>query len=188
MTFAIHVAFDSDVEEDLYGVAGETAYAGDQGADFTGKGAWFYLVSFDVVECEIVVEAPVLYIAAHAALTNSETAWALGEYSFIETGISNKWGWFVSVDTYGTTTFDIYYGAGRNNLEAGTLIGTLVVEYSVDTVTVTYVLTEPLLEEIQVYVGYEFPTTSAPGQYDYKVEDLGGVFVQGVTVNLDDLE
>ena len=188
ITLAIHVAFTDDVDNDMYGIAGETAYAGDDDSVFDGKGAWFYLVGFDVIACETTEPADVLYIAAHAALTNQETAWALGQYTFIDENISNKWGWFLSVNSYGTHTFDIYYGAGQNNLTAGTLIGTLEVEYTPEDVTITFVLTEPLLEEIQVYVGYTYPTTSAPGQYDYKVEDLGGVYEQGVTVNLDDLE
>ena len=187
-TFAIHVAF-TDVENDTTGVAGETAYAADQDAVFNGKGAWFYLVAFNVVECvEEPVDAPVLFIAAHAALTNSETAWALGQYSFIDEGIGKKWGWFLSVDTYGTHTFDIYYGAGGNSLTAGTLIGTLTVEYELEQVTVTYTLTQPLLDDVQVFAGYEAPTTGAPGQYDYKVEGLNGVYTVSVTIQLSDLE
>lgn len=185
-TFAIHVAF-AELENEENFLEGETAYAGDDDSEYNGKGAWFYLVSFAIVECETVGEAPVIYIAAHAALTNSETAWALGEFTFIDEGISNKWGWFLSIDEYGTHTFDIYYGAGNNSLVAGTLIGTLVVEYTEDEVIVTYNLTQPLLEEIQVYVGYSYPTTGAPGQYDYKVENLGGVYSASVTVDVIDL-
>lgn len=187
-TLAIHVAFeDVDSTLDTYNLAGETAYAAGEVPTFEGRGAWFYLVSFTVVECEIVVEAPVIYIAAHAALTNQETAWALGQFTFIETGIGNKWGWFIELDTYGTHNYDIYYGAGRNNLDAGTLIGTLVVEYSVNEITITYVLTQPLLEEVQVFVGYEYPTTGAPGQYDYKVQNLDGIATVEVVVLVEDL-
>jgi len=187
---AIHVAFEEvDSSLDPFNVAGETAYAAGPDAEFEGRGAWFYLVDFHVIECvQPPVEAPVLFIAAHAALTNGETAWALGEYTFIEEGISNKWGWFLSVDTYGTHTFDIYYGAGNNSLTAGTLIGTLEVEYGVTEVTVTYTLTQPLLDDFHVFVGYAYPTTGAPGQYDYIVENLNGVYVGSVTILVEDIE
>lgn len=187
-TLAVHVAFDEADEFTVSNVAGETAYAANEDAVFTGKGAWFYLVNFEVIECDVTPEeAPTLFIAAHAALTNSETAWALGDTSFIDAGISNKWGWFVDVNQYGTTTFDIYYGAGRNNLDAGTLIGTLTVEYFEEYVVVTYSLTEPLLEEAQLFVGFEAPTSGAPGSYDYKVENLGGVYETQFTVYFEDL-
>jgi hypothetical protein len=188
-TLAIHVAFeDVDASVDPYGLAGETAYAAGETPTYEGRGAWFYLVAFTVVECEVVVDdAPVIYIAAHAALTNQETAWALGQFTFIETGIGNKWGWFIELDLYGTHEYEIYYGAGRNNLDAGTLIGTLVVEYTETEITITYVLTQPLLEEVQVFVGYEYPTTGAPGQYDYKVQNLNGISTVEVVVLVEDL-
>ncbi len=190
-TFAIHVAFAEVLEDetDPTGLAGETAYAADEDAEFSGKGAWFYLVAFHIVPCNgNGEEAPVIYIAAHAALSNGETAWALGEYSFIDEGISTRWGWFLSVDTYGTHSFDIYYGAGQNNLESGTLIGTLLVEYTVDTVTITYELTEPMLEEVHVYVGYDYPTTASPGQFPYKLEDLNGAYTAVIVVPVEDIQ
>lgn len=185
---AVHVAFDAITEENPEStVLGETAYAANDEADFTGKGAWYYLIKFNVVKAP-VVEAPTIYIAAHAALTNSETAWALGETTFIEAGISNKWGWYIDLDQYGVTNFDIYYGAGNNNLNSGTLIGTLSVDYQEEFVIVTYTLTQPLLDEVQLFVGFEAPLTAAPGLYDYKSTDLGGVFEYQFTVLFADLE
>ncbi len=190
-TFAIHVAFAEVLEGEIdpTGLAGETAYAGDEDAEFTGRGAWFYLVAFHIVPCDgNGGEAPVIYIAAHAELSNDETAWALGEYTFIDEGISTRWGWFLSVATYGTHTFDIYYGAGQNNLDSGTLIGTLVVEYTEDTVTVTFNLTEPMLEEVHVFVGYNFPTTASPGQFPYKLDGLDGAYTAVIVVPVEEIQ
>jgi hypothetical protein len=56
----------------------------------------------------------------------SETGWALGAYKLNELrGIaSNKWGWYMPAET---GTFDIYAGAGQNDLTKGTLVGTVKV-------------------------------------------------------------
>lgn len=186
-TFAVHVAFE-ELEYDPLGLAGETAYAFCLDNAVVTGGGWFYLVSFMMVECDTVEPGgDTIYIAAHAALTNDETAWALGQVTFIDAGIGNNWGWYIEIEDYGVYEFDIYYGAGGNDLNAGTLIGTLTVDYSSEEIVVTYELDLPLLEEAQVYVGYTPPTTAAPGSFDYKVENLGGVYTYTFTILVDDL-
>lgn len=64
---------------------------------------------------------------------DGETAWAFGgdEYSdsFIDLGISNKWGWVVYY-TVGAPdlTADLYAGAGQNDLSKGTFVGTVTIK------------------------------------------------------------
>lgn len=71
--------------------------------------------------------------------------------------------------------FDIWAGAARCNLNKGTLVGTLTVDYDGSTATVTYTM-DPgyLMQNTQLYVGNEpLPRGSdgdymvSPGQYPY---------------------
>ena len=81
----------------------------------------------------------------------------------MELGLSNKWGWQLTFDENGET-FDLYYGAGRNDLSKGTFVGTLTLTWDGTYVTFTLDL-EPgvLLEEIQIHVDYNPMDTASPG-------------------------
>ena len=126
-----------------------------------------------------------------------ETGFAVGERCFSEDGIS-RWGWVVGPiaesdieDDY--NIYEIYAGAGRCNLSAGTLVGHLYVEYFNGTATVTYdAVPGNIFTETHLYVGNEmYPLdrrgrpTVAPGQFPnsepvcshtqrYVIEDLSG--------------
>ena len=91
-----------------------------------------------------------------------------------------RWGWTNGPISPGTSlTLDIYAGAGQCDLEKGTLVGELTVEYSGGTLKVNYEMTETsgftdalyTIYETHLYVGSEpYPTkakkyTVAPGQY-----------------------
>ena len=109
----------------------------------------------------------------------SETAWAFGDedaqpiWDFVR---SNNWGWTNGPLSEGSYEFDIYAGAGQNDIERGTLVGTLHVEYEDGNVTVKYELEEGFfLGETHLWVGEdELPEvrrgnrtefTNAPGQF-----------------------
>ncbi|SDG50467.1 hypothetical protein [Psychroflexus sediminis] len=98
-----------------------------------------------------------------------ETAFALGNNTFTELGLTNgRWGWaheFTEVQD-GTYTLDIWAGAGQNNTSNGVEVGLLTVEVSGSDITVTYDMSPGYtMSETHLYLGDDMPTTVAPGQY-----------------------
>ena len=121
---------------------------------------------------------------------NNETAFAFGgDYAtcFLNMGFS-RWGWSNGAIAEGTYEWPIYAGAGQCDLTKGTHVGTLHVNYSAGTATVSYeIFSGYSLEETHLYVGTaSLPTkngnsTVAPGQYpnigtasSYTVTGLSG--------------
>lgn len=108
-----------------------------------------------------------------------ETAFAKGGYVFASDSKSNpeglpslnltknRWGWAINVTANGTTTYEIWKGAGLNDTSKGELVGTLTVTKNGSLVTVTYNLTDDVMSELHIYVGDSKPTTTAPGQYGF---------------------
>ncbi|RLD65281.1 MAG: hypothetical protein DRI95_09070 [Bacteroidetes bacterium] len=112
-----------------------------------------------------------------------ETAYAYGEdYATCFLNIpgvnSNNWGWSNGPLDEGTYSWPIYAGAGQCNIDHGTWVGTLDVDYSGGTCTVTYNIdSEFTLEETHLFVGDEYlprnkknKFTTAPGQFPYSGE------------------
>lgn len=116
-----------------------------------------------------------------------ETAFAYGDSyvkPFTEYGFSN-WGWTNGPIGEGTYVWDIYAGAGQNDLSKGLKVGNVTVTYySNGTLTWEIKMDEGYIlenetgyEEVHVYIGSEaLPTfkykrttvqTVAPGQYPY---------------------
>lgn len=110
---------------------------------------------------------------------SSETAWAFGGDSAIrfndsKIGLKN-WGWTNGPLTEGTYKFDLYAGAGQNDLSKGTLVGSLNVKYINGKVTVSYdLLPGYTMGEAQLYIGNGYLPikgkgyTNSPGQFSYK--------------------
>lgn len=130
-------------------------------------------------------------------------------------GVSfNRWGWTNGKlsDPSGALTYDIYAGAGQCDLNKGTRVGELIVNYSNGTLTVTYKMTETgftgnlyTLSETHLYAGSDpyaankgsGKFTVAPGQYGntethndateytYEMDDLSGdiYFIAHAVVN-----
>ena len=104
-----------------------------------------------------------------------ETAFGYGggwAHCFSEYGFK-RWGWTNGPLEEGEYTFDIYAGAGQCDLEKGTLVGELEVNFEESEVEITYSLDEGFsLDEVHIYAGSdEIPAgkngklTVAPGQY-----------------------
>jgi len=118
-----------------------------------------------------------------------ETAYGFGEdiaTCFIDEGFGN-WGWTNELTE--TVTVDLYAGAGQCDLEVGTWVGTVTVDYYGDYADVTYTMDGYFtMDEIHFYIGEGmFPTkknkpTVSPGQYTYKNDELGGVYDYSFTV------
>lgn len=113
-----------------------------------------------------------------------ETAFAFDNQTcFLEDGF-NRWGWTLgSFSAPFESSFTIYAGAGRCNIESGTDVGVLNVSYVNGTVSVEFVAHEGYgFFATHLYIGNEkYPRlrngkpTVAPGQYPYKHDNLDGV-------------
>jgi len=151
---AVHVSFDAATSTSTSNVAGQTAYAANNTASYTGRGAWYYLVSFNVVKQPIVVNPE--YV------TRQETAYAYFGSTSIpfnqDASASNAWGWYT---TYQEGTFPVYAGAGQNDLNKGTLVGYITVSGT----TVTFVPFDNVtVLEQHFYIGGNIPTR-VPGRW-----------------------
>ncbi len=122
-----------------------------------------------------------------------ETAYGFGEdiaTCFIDEGFGN-WGWTNQFNE--TVTVDLYAGAGQCDLDVGTWVGTVTVDYYIDYADITYTMDgDYTMDEIHFYIGETmFPTTKkgkktvSPGQYTYKNDELGGVNNYSFTVELE---
>ncbi|GAJ09027.1 unnamed protein product, partial [marine sediment metagenome] len=97
-----------------------------------------------------------------------------GAHCFSEYGFGN-WGWSNGPLAAGSYTFDIYAGAGQCDINKGTLVGTLTVDYDGAEAIVTYnMYAGYTMDETHLYVGTDpLPIkknggyTTAPGQYLY---------------------
>ena len=115
------------------------------------------------------------------AIWADETAWAYGgelanpNWDYVN---NRFWGWTNGPLTEDEYEWDIYAGAGQNDLTKGQVVGTLYVEYLDGTVTVTYQLDDGFyLGETHLWVGDDvLPMvnqgrrqvyTNAPGQFPY---------------------
>ena len=139
----------------------------------------------DAEACVEILEDEVCYA--------DETAWAYGgddanpNWDFVN---NRFWGWTNGPLSEGSYEWDIYAGAGQNDLSKGTIVGTLYVTYSNDNVYVKYEMGEVddfgqvYLGEVHLWVGEDvLPEvtrgratvyTNAPGQFptkDYFVFD-----------------
>jgi hypothetical protein len=141
----------------------ETAWAGSD--PLVGQGSWATYFTFTLI-CDSWEEPE----------GGCETAFAYGgekATTFTDLIGTPRWGWSNGPLIEGDYAFDIYAGAGRNDLDRGTLVGTLTVHYADGTATVTYALSEGFtLSETHLYAGTatmpvkkkDVPTF-APGQY-----------------------
>ena len=138
------------------------------------KTSAFYM-SYCVQQCE------------NPPLGGCETAYAFGEsvatcFLNIPGVQSNNWGWSNGPIGAGTYSWPMYAGAGQCNIGNGTHVGTLTVNYTPPTATVTYtVFNGYVLNETHLHVGNQILPrrgnrfTTAPGQFPYKRENLNGV-------------
>lgn len=125
------------------------------GTRITAKGSWATSFAF-TVNCP---PPPPPSVVADAC----ETAWALGDDTFASLDIATRWGWVLTVD--GPVTAPIYAAAGGNNLEAGTLVGSLTVTPGATSTQVTFTMLPGFsMDETHLYVGTTLPETAAPGQ------------------------
>jgi hypothetical protein len=146
----------------------ETAFGGNI-SNNSGTARWYYYAEYVTVCCE------------NPPPPSNEklgTAFAKGGYVFTTDrksnpeslptlGLSkNRWGWSINLTSAGSTSYDLYVGAGLNFVSKGKLVGNVTVNFTGSQATVTYNLNSGFsIEEGHVYAGDFKPTTIAPGQY-----------------------
>lgn len=153
----VHVAFAEDLDPENP-VAGETAYAGEP--EFPGKGAWFYYVALEFVPCTDDPDPD------PGPEENCETTYAhFGEASIPFNPNGGSWGWYAEFEP---GTYDLWAGAGQNDLSKGTHVGELTVHPDG---TIEYTLFEGFevnminnMPEEHFYIGALVPER-VPGQW-----------------------
>jgi len=155
---------------ELHNAANEKAYVFGKS---TSKKDGYYL-TYCVQQCE------------NPPLGGCETAYAFGGsvancFLNIPGVQSNNWGWSNGSIGAGSYSWPMYAGAGLCNIENGTHVGTLTVNYTPPTATVTYTVFDGYaLNETHLYVGNLIlprkgnKYTTAPGQFPYKHGNLNG--------------
>ncbi|MCI5146282.1 MAG: hypothetical protein D3923_12315 [Candidatus Electrothrix sp. AR3] len=104
----------------------------------------------------------------------------------IELGASNKWGWQIDVPPFASIiTKDIYAGAGQNDLDKGTKVGTLLIDYIYPMINVSFMMSDDYtMNETHLYVGLGNTTTGAPGQFGHLHTGLAGASSDSYNINL----
>lgn len=147
-------------------ISSETAWSG----NITGPGkAWWYYSTYIPACCETTPPT---------GGDKLGTAFAKGGYVFTTDKKSNpeklpslnltknRWGWAINLTQAGTYTFDLWVGAGLNDLSKGLLVGDVVISFNGTQAVITYNLDYGYsIEEAHVFAGDFRPTTLAPGQY-----------------------
>jgi hypothetical protein len=117
----------------------------------------------------------------------TETAWAFGEYTFIDEGIAVRWGWFqdLSLSDLPWET-EIWAAAGQNDTTKGSLVGSLLVSDNGDgSIEVEFMIDSAYsISESHLFVGADAPTTQAPGQLGHLHENLGDANYDSYTIDL----
>lgn len=118
------------------------------------------------------------YGGADGAYTDGPAAMVVANNT-VEGNTSNNWGWTNQITGPGIYVFTLYRGAGQNDLDNGTPVGTLTVEFDGEFAEITYEVAEPYtLSEAHLWVGETmlplvsrtvrgvttYTPTAAPGQ------------------------
>jgi len=168
--------FDGDGN---FTASGDTGFGGGNGVNVGEPGRWWYYGEYTVC-CDF----------GGPKVPFCKTAYAKGGYVWVKPTrgkgrvdfnpeklpslnlIDGRWGWAINVTEQGETEYEIWAGAGLNDTNNGTLVGTLAVSWDGEDVCFLYDLDEGFtMEELHVYAGDLPPDTIAPGQYGY-IEDF----------------
>lgn len=138
------------------------------GEQIIEKGSWAMFSSVDFT-CPVDTALPSV-----EKTCGTETAYALGDQTFIDLGItSSRWGWQVTVNDGDDFTTPIYAGAGQNDITKGTEVGELAVSYLNGELTVTYLMLDGfVMEDLHLNVSEDDLVSIAPGHYTFVKEGL----------------
>jgi len=182
--FAVH----ADVFRVVNGTVVQQETAWGNGTRIVDKGNWgtYFTV---LVSCDCEQGPPPGNFTCETAFAKSLT------YSrcFLLDGF-NRWGWTNGPLPYGSYTFELWAGAGQCDLSKGTLVGTVLKEYTANAVHITYMMFAGYgLQETHVYIGSQmYPlvqqgkkmvATVAPGQYPYQHQNLNNATIDTYNIN-----
>lgn len=145
----------------------ETAFGGNTGINVGSPGRWWYYATY-AISCD---QGQVDTACMETAFAKGNYIWTTDKKSNPENLPSlkltrNRWGWAIQLPGPGLYSYDIWAGAGLNNTNNGTKVGTLDVNWTGNSATVTYSTTAPyLLEEVHLYASNSAPSTIAPGRF-----------------------
>ncbi len=173
---SIYVAAHASLQKLLSNGSYQTETGWGEGQRITAKGNWAMYYSF-TFGCQ----------AEEPELANCETAFAFGNTTFIDMGLTNnRWGWVIEAIP-GFYTTPIYAAAGNNIISNGFQAGILTYSYRGSYLTLDFKIMGPYkLSETHVYVSNTPPSTIAPGQYgnthilnaatadNFRIENLNG--------------
>jgi hypothetical protein len=185
---------------------GDTAFGGDQPQCDTCD-RWYFLGQFtpDCTDC------------GGGGNPICRTSYAKGGYVWTTSPKSNpehlpslnltmnRWGWAIKLASIGTSTYEIWEGAGLNktcylNNRKAVLVGQLTLDWDGAMVNVRYDMfanaincggadtAGRTIEEVHVYAGDGAPATIAPGQYGFIDSFDPGVTTYQTTLPLADLD
>lgn len=137
----------------------ETAWG--SGTRFTTKGSW---ATYFIYQTQCPSAPPAACTGAN------ETAFALGQTTFIELGLTNsRWGWQLTVPAGTSMTTSVHAGAAQNDLTKGANVGTLQYQYTGSTLVLNFMLNAGwLMTQTHVFAGSNDVTTIAPGKYGHQ--------------------
>ena len=168
------------------------AHIGIGGANFDsdlaaiGLSTWGWLTDLDtgerlwLIDFNFKIECP-----EDPGFSGCETAYAKGntadDHACFSEGGFNNWGWNIGPISEGSYTYDVYAAAGQCNINNGTLVGIVTIDYNDGNASATYDLEEGYeIQEEHFYAGSTpYPVknngnyTVAPGQY-YVEDPLSG--------------
>lgn len=146
---AAHAAL---VRRDAGGNAYQTETGWANGTRLTTKGSWAMYFTY-AIQCPTTLAC--------------ETAFALGDVTFIQLGITDsRWGWQITVPSNTSSTRKLYAGAAQNDVTKGTYVGDLSYSYSGSVLNVNYqMFPGSTLKKTHVYADESPLSTIAPGKY-----------------------
>lgn len=106
-------------------------------------------------------------------------------FTTLSNGSIRRWGWSLQIAAPGSYTYDVYVGAGQNDLSKGTNVGTVTITYTGTTVTAAYNLDAGFVAMQQhlyaggtslpvVCKGKSCSPSVAPGQFTVATNLTGG--------------
>lgn len=184
---AAHAALGKQIDEDNY----QTQTGWSEGDRIAQRGNWGTYSTF-TLSCDCNGGGGVIIECQTAYAVDVEASQCFLD---IEDLGANRWGWTNGpYDSGDQVTLDIYAGAAQCDLEKGTYVGTLDIDYQGSTLYLTFdMVDDNTLNEVHIYVGEEIlprdkngDFTVAPGQYTVVVDNLGGVdsyehILEGIT-------
>ncbi len=184
-----HAEVNIDTNGDGVADRKETAFGGSTSGGTSNR--WWFYDSYAIC-CDFGGGVPCM---TETAFGKGGLVWTTNKNSNPENLPSlaltkSRWGWAINLKTRGTSSYDIWAGAGLNNTANGTKVGTLTVNWDGAQAEVSYNLFSGYVaEEVHIYAADAKPTTLAPGQYGYPEAgyDTGGVQNFTYTVPLVDV-